>query len=126
MVLSELATGGALSSLFSDRLFRATRLNQASISFAILLLPASAALALFGHPLLAVLLAAATAATICALAGTAAKTVLFAGLPMGLLLYRWRGRFAHVAAVYHGRRNRHRAADACAAGALARAWRNSG
>ncbi len=99
IVLSELATGGALSSLFSDRLFRATRLNQGSMTFAILLPPATVALALLGNPVLAALLAAATAATICGLAGTAAKAALLAGLPVSLLFYRLRGRLANLAAL---------------------------
>jgi exopolysaccharide production protein ExoQ len=100
MVLTELATGGALSSLFSDRLYRATRLNQGSMTFAILLLPAGAVLVYLGHPVLAVLLAAMTAVTIYALAGTAAKAALLAGLPIGLLFYRSPARFSNVAAVF--------------------------
>jgi O-antigen ligase len=98
IALSELATGGAMSSLFSDRLFQPTRLNQGSMTFAIMLLPASAGLAFLGHPLLALLLAVATAATIWALAGTAAKAALLAGLPVALLFYRSRGRLANIAA----------------------------
>jgi hypothetical protein len=99
MALTDLATGGALSSLFSDRLYRATRLNQGSMTFAILLLPAGAALVYLGHPVLGVLLAAATAVTIYALAGTAAKAALLAGLPIGLLFYRSPTRLANIAAV---------------------------
>jgi exopolysaccharide production protein ExoQ len=99
IVAAELATGGLLGSFFTDRPYRPTRLNQASISFAILLLPASAALIAIGQTVFAVLLAATTAATVYALAGTAAKTVLIAGLPMGLLLYRSRRRVARAAAV---------------------------
>jgi O-antigen ligase len=98
IVLSELATGGALSSLFSDRLFQLTRLNQGSMTFAILLLPASVGLAALGHPVLAVFLAVATAATIWALVGTAAKAAVLVGLPIGLLYYRSCARLANVAA----------------------------
>lgn len=99
LAVIDLATAGSLSSLLSDHAFRATRLNQASVSFAILLFPACAVLVSLGQPVYAVLLAAATAATIWVLVGTAAKTVLIAGLPMGLLLYRWRAHVARVAAL---------------------------
>jgi O-antigen ligase len=99
IVVIELATAGGLSSLLSDRAFRPTQLNQASISFALLVLPASAALVCLGQPILAALLAAATAVTVCALAGTAAKAVLVFGLAMSLLLYRARPILASVAMV---------------------------
>lgn len=95
----ELATGGVLGALFTDRPYRATRLNQASMSFAVLLLPVSAGLIAFGQTVLGVLLAAAAAATVWALAGTAAKAVLVAGIPMTLLLYRVRRPIARAAAV---------------------------
>jgi exopolysaccharide production protein ExoQ len=98
MAVSERATGGVLSSLFSDRTYRASRLNQASISFAILLLPVSAMLVCRGQKIFAVLLSIATAVTVYGLAGTAAKAVLIAGLPMGLLLYRSRPLIARAAA----------------------------
>jgi O-antigen ligase len=98
MAAAERATGGVLSSLFSDRTYRASRLNQASISFAILLLPVSAMLVCRGQKIFAVLLATATAVTVFGLAGTAAKAVLIAGLPMGLLLYRSRALIARAAA----------------------------
>ena len=87
IVAIELATAGRLSSLLSERAFRPTQLNQASISFALLVWPASAALLCLGQPIFATLLAAATAVTIYELAGTAAKAVLVFGLAMGLLLY---------------------------------------
>ena len=99
LATTDLATDGVLSSFFSNRTFRATWLNQASISFAILLLPVSAMLICRGQKVFGVLLAAATAATVCALAGTAAKAVLIAGLPMGLLLYLSRPLVARAAAV---------------------------
>ena len=97
MVAVELATAGALSSLFSDRAYRPTQLNQTSISLALLVLPASALLISLGHAVFAILLAAVTAATIYELAGTAAKAVLLAGLAIGLLLYRARPIVARVA-----------------------------
>jgi O-antigen ligase len=99
MAATELATDGALGSLFVDRPYSATRLNQASIAFSILVLPVSAVLVSLGQTIFAVLLAAATAATVYALAGTAAKAVLLAGLPMGLLLYRAGAAAARAAAV---------------------------
>jgi O-antigen ligase len=97
MIAIELATAGGLSSLVSDRAYRSTQLNQASISFALLVLPASALLISLGQMILATLLAAATAVTVYELAGTAAKAVLLAGLAMGLLLYRARPVVARVA-----------------------------
>jgi exopolysaccharide production protein ExoQ len=97
MVAIELATAGGLSSLVSDRAYWPTHLNQASISFALLVLPASALLVSLGQAILATLLAAMTAETVFALAGTAAKAVLLAGLAVGLLLYRARPVVAAVA-----------------------------
>lgn len=90
MVAIELATAGGLSSLVSDRAYRPTQLNQASMSFALLVLPASALLISLGHAVFAILLAAVTAVTVYELAGTAAKAVLLAGVAIGLLLYRAR------------------------------------
>jgi O-antigen ligase len=90
MVAIELATAGGLSSLFSDRVYRSTRLNQASISFALVVWPASAVLISLGQAILATLLASVTAVTVYALAGTSAKVVLLTGLAMGFLLYRAR------------------------------------
>jgi O-antigen ligase len=97
MVAVELATAGALSSLFSDRAYRPTQLNQTSVSLALLVLPASALLIFLGHAVFAILLAAVTAATVYELAGTAAKAVLLAGLAIGLLLYRARPVVARIA-----------------------------
>ncbi len=99
MVAIDLATAGGLSSLFSARAYRPTQLNQASISFALLVLPASAVLISLGQTILATLLAAGTAITVYELSGTAAKAVLFAGLAIGLLLYRARPVVAGVALV---------------------------
>ena len=99
MVAIDLATAGGLSSLVSDRVFRPTWLNQASISFALLVLPASAVLISLGQTILAMLLAAVTAVTVYELAGTSAKVVLLAGLAMGLLLYRARPVVAGAALV---------------------------
>ena len=89
MAATDLATHGALSKPFSDRFYQPAWLNQASVAFAILLLPTSAALMARGHKLAALLFALAAAATICALAGTAAKVALAAGLATALLCY-WR------------------------------------
>jgi O-antigen ligase len=95
----DLATAGSISSLFSDRVYRTSWLNQASISFAILLFPTSATLFLLGLTKAAAIIAAATAASVFALAGTAAKAVLMAGLAIGVLLHRSRSRGLRVAAV---------------------------
>ena len=97
MVSIELTSAGGLSSLVSDRAYRPTQLNQASISFALVVLPASALLISLGRAIFATLLAAATAVTVYELAGTAAKAVLLAGLAIGLLLYRARPVVAGVA-----------------------------
>jgi O-antigen ligase len=99
LAVSDLATAGGLSSFFSDRTYRATRLNQASISFAILLLPLVAVLVSLGRTISALLLAVSVTATVCVLAGTTAKAALIAGLPVGMLLYRSRGHFAQAAAL---------------------------
>jgi O-antigen ligase len=99
MAAIDLMTAGALSSLFSDRAFRPTRLNQASISFALLVLPATAVLACLGRRFLAVVLLAGTAVIIYLLEGTAAKAVLLVGLVMGFLLYRMRPVVAGAALV---------------------------
>jgi len=99
IAMADLATGGVLGSFFTDRPYRPTRLNQASISFAILLLPTGAVLVAIGQTLLALLLATAAAATVCVLVGTAAKIVLVTGVLIGVLLYRSRARVAQAAAV---------------------------
>jgi exopolysaccharide production protein ExoQ len=95
----ELATAGGLSSLFSNRTYRETRLNQVSVLFAVLLMPAGIVLMTLGHRIAASTLIAAAAGMVCILAGTAAKAALFAGLPAGLLLHRWRPQVARAAAV---------------------------
>jgi O-antigen ligase len=94
----EVMTSGGASSFLSDRVFRATRLNRASVTFAILVFPASAMLACRGQRISALLLAAVTSAMILALDGTAAKAMLLAGVPAGLLLYRSRASVARAAA----------------------------
>jgi len=99
MAAADLATHGALSRPFSDRFYQPAWLNQASVAFAILLLPANAVLLARGHKILALLFALAAAATICALAGTAAKVALAVGLPTALLCYCWRSRTARAAAL---------------------------
>ena len=99
MAATDLVTAGAVGAPFTDRAYQAAGLNRASVSFAILLVPASAVLVCRGHVIFALIMATMTAAMIYALAGTAAKAALAAGLPMGLLLYLWRVRSAGVAAV---------------------------
>jgi O-antigen ligase len=97
MLVIEIATAGSLSSLVSDRNYRPTQLNQASISFALLVLPASAVLISLGQAIFATLLSVVTAVAVYELAGTAAKVVLLAGLAMGLLVYRARPLVAGLA-----------------------------
>jgi O-antigen ligase len=99
MAWTELMTEGALSSYFSERVYQPARLNQASISFAILLLPVSAMVVARGHKISGTLLAIAISATVYVLAGTAAKAALIAGLPIALLLYRGGPAVARAAAV---------------------------
>jgi O-antigen ligase len=99
MAAADLATQGALSKPFSDRFYQPSWLNQASVAFAILLLPTSALLFVQSRKMPSALLAAAGAATVGALAGTAAKTALAAGVAIALLCYSWRARVAQVAAV---------------------------
>jgi exopolysaccharide production protein ExoQ len=99
MALTDLTTAGALSSYFSDRPYQPARLNQASMAFAVLLLPISAMLVCLGCKMRGTLLAITAVGTICALTGTAAKVALIAGLPIGLLLYRFGPVVARVAAV---------------------------
>jgi O-antigen ligase len=99
MVVIELGTAGWLSSLFSDRAFQITRLNQASISFALLVFPTTAVLVSLGQTIFAAPLAVVTAGTVYILAGTAAKAVLLGGGAMGILLYRRRALAAGIALV---------------------------
>jgi len=99
MAAAELASDGALSAPFTERAYQAARLNRGSVSFAILLLPITAALVRDGPAIYPLLFTTATAGMIFALAGTAAKAALVAGLPVGVLLYLARGRVAHAAAV---------------------------
>ena len=98
MAQLELATDGALSAPFFGPEFRVTRLNRASVLFAVLLAPVCAMLAGRGRLLLALLYAGATAWTVWALAGTAAKAVLLPGLAVGVLLWLSHARVARVAA----------------------------
>ena len=99
LATGDLATHGALSKPFSDRFYQDTWLNQASVTLAILLLPVSAVIVERGHRAGGLLFAAVAAATVCALAGTAAKVALAAGLPMAFLCYYWRARAARAAAL---------------------------
>ena len=99
MAATDLATHGAVSKPFSTRSYQASWLNQASVAFAILLLPTSAALVGRGRRMSGLVFAGAAAITVCALAGTAAKVALAAGLPAALLCYGWRARTARAAAL---------------------------
>ena len=99
MAAIDLTTQGWLSKPFSDRFYQPAWLNQASVAFAILLLPASTLLIGQGRKLPGMLLAAAGAATIAALAGTAAKVALAAGVPIALLCYCSPSRVCRAAAV---------------------------
>lgn len=96
---ADFVTQGMLGAPFTDRAYQPAALNRASVSFAILLLPASAVLVRCDRAILALISATLTAALIYVLAGTAAKGALLAGFSMGLLLYFWRARVARVAAV---------------------------
>jgi exopolysaccharide production protein ExoQ len=99
MAAADFVTHGAVGAPFTDRAYQAAGLNRASVSFAILLLPASAVLLCRGQTIFAVMLASVTVTVIYALAGTAAKGALLAGLPAGAALYILRARLARVAAV---------------------------
>jgi O-antigen ligase len=85
MATADLATQGAISKPFSTRTYQPAWLNQASVAFAVLLLPSAAALRGRRRRLLGLFFAAAGAATIFALAGTAAKTALAIGIAVALL-----------------------------------------
>lgn len=99
MATVDLATHGALSKPFSDRVYQPAWLNQASVAFAILLLPTGAALISAGQRLPGLSFAVVGAATIFILAGTAAKTALAAGVPLALLCHYRRAPVARAAAV---------------------------
>jgi exopolysaccharide production protein ExoQ len=99
MVMLDLATSGALSKNFSDRVYQPAWLNQASDAFAILLLPTAAMLAASGYELAGLLFAVLAATTIFSLAGTTAKMALTAAIPIALLCYYWRAPIARIAAV---------------------------
>lgn len=100
MATADLATGGALSKPFSTRVYQLAWLNQASDAFAILLLPAGAALARGGSRLAGLFFIAVGAAIIVALAGTAAKVALAAGAICALLCYWRRAPVTRTAAVF--------------------------
>jgi len=97
MVSIELATQGALGALVSERAYQSTRLNQASVSFAILLAPLGAMLVNRRHGALALVIVTAMIAAILVLSGTTAKAAAITGLVLGLLLYLGRARAACVA-----------------------------
>jgi len=99
MAAIELATQGALGALVSERAYQSTRLNQASVSFALLVAPASAVLLYRHRAVFALMIATATFAAIFALSGTSAKAAVVAGVVLGFLLYLGQTRAAHAAAV---------------------------
>jgi O-antigen ligase len=98
MALIDITSSGALSRPFSDRVYQPAWLNQASVAFAILLLPTAAALILSGYRFTGLLFAAACAITILVLAGTAAKVALAAGFPCAVVSYWQRRQFTRIAA----------------------------
>jgi O-antigen ligase len=99
MAAANLVTHGAVGAPFTDRAYHAAALNRASVSFAILLLPACAVLFCRGQTVCALMLALITATVIYALSGTAAKGALLAGLPAGAALYASRARIARITAL---------------------------
>ncbi|MBV8737836.1 MAG: O-antigen ligase family protein [Alphaproteobacteria bacterium] len=99
MIMLDLATSGALSRNFSDRVYQPAWLNQVSDAFAILLLPTAAMLAASGCELAGLLFAALGATTIFSLAGTAAKIALAAAISIAVLCCYWRSIVARIAAV---------------------------
>lgn len=99
MAAIDLATHGALSRPFSNRFYQPAWLNQASVGFAILVLPIGAALFACGRRAGSVVFSAAVAATVGVLAGTAAKAALAAGVGVALLCYWNRANVARLAAV---------------------------
>jgi O-antigen ligase len=99
MATVDLATSGALSKPFSDRIYQPAWLNQASVGFAILLLPTAATLVVVGYKLPGLVFAVVGAATIFLLAGVAAKIALGAALALALLCYYRRAAVARIAAV---------------------------
>ncbi len=98
MATVDLASYGAVSKPFSDRVYQPAWLNQASDAFALLLLPTSAALIAAGYRLTGSMFAAAAAITVFLLAGTAAKAALATGVPVALLCYYRRALVARIAA----------------------------
>jgi O-antigen ligase len=100
MATVDLATGGALSKPFSDRVYQPAWLNQASDAFAILLLPTGAAMAAGRSRLAGLIFVAIGAAMIVSLAGTAAKVALAVGALCALLCYYRRGAVARIASLF--------------------------
>jgi O-antigen ligase len=98
LALYDLASAGALSRYVSIRPFAAPRLNQIAAWLVLFVLPASGLLACRGQRLLALLAAAAMAATVYALDDTTAKIALVLSLPVAGLLYLRRGTIARIAA----------------------------
>lgn len=98
IALLDLVSGGGVSHHVSIRAFAGPRLDQIAVWLAILLLPSGALLVCRGRRLLAAVLAAAMAATVLLLDGTAAKIALGLSLPVAALLYLGRAAVARILA----------------------------
>ena len=99
MAAVDFAGGGWLTQPFSSRPYQPAWLNQAAVGFAILALPVAAAFGGQGRRLAALVFLVAAATTIFALAGSAAKVALGAGLAAAALFALAGGRVARLAAV---------------------------
>jgi exopolysaccharide production protein ExoQ len=92
-------TDGLLTRSFETRGFFVPQLNEATDTFAILVLPAAATLISRGRAGFGLLLAAATSTTIYGLVGTSAKAALGLGVVFGTLLYLSPRMIARLAAI---------------------------
>ncbi|MGC2412116.1 MAG: O-antigen ligase family protein [Stellaceae bacterium] len=98
LAVYDLASVGSLRQYVSIRPFAAARLNQLAAWLALLALPVTALLVCRGRRLLALIAAAAIAATVYTLDDTTAKLALCLGLPMAALVYFRRGAVCSIAA----------------------------
>jgi O-antigen ligase len=99
MAAVDFASRGWLLQPFSSRPYQPAWLNQAANGFAILFLPAAAALAGRGRRLAAGAFALAAAARVLALVGSAAKVAIGAGLATAALFALGGARVARLAAI---------------------------
>lgn len=99
LAMTELASGGALSALVSNRGFAPTRINEAATLMGLLVLPlvTTAIAGAWRGPVL--LLAAALAVMVGVLSGTTAKVALALGIAVAALFYVDYRRAARVAGV---------------------------